>query len=162
MAAVEAADATLTGTESRAGGRRTVRLGANKVWLRRVGFYLVAAWAAVTINFLLPRIMPGSPASVMISQLQQQGSLTPAMRTQIETLFGVPGVVASCLSALLAVNIQWRLRDLHCFLPDTGFPRHLICHLVDYRSDGIRDGRGLLVRYGDRYRQRMASGTPFG
>src|SRR5215469_6632621 len=30
--------------------------------LRRIGFYLAALWAAVTINFLVPRLVPGDPA----------------------------------------------------------------------------------------------------
>jgi peptide/nickel transport system permease protein len=35
---------------------------------RRLGFYLVAAWAAITINFLLPRAMPGNPAEAMLAK----------------------------------------------------------------------------------------------
>ena len=30
--------------------------------LRRAGFYLIALWASVTFNFILPRLMPGNPA----------------------------------------------------------------------------------------------------
>ena len=30
--------------------------------VRRIGFYLIAAWASITLNFLLPRMMPGDPA----------------------------------------------------------------------------------------------------
>ena len=29
--------------------------------LRRLGFYTLAAWIAVTLNFLIPRLMPGDP-----------------------------------------------------------------------------------------------------
>src|ERR1700752_152308 len=28
---------------------------------RRLVFYVIAFWAAITLNFLLPRLMPGSP-----------------------------------------------------------------------------------------------------
>ena len=38
--------------------------------LRRLGFYLVAFWVSVTLNFLLPRFMPGDPISRMMSQSQ--------------------------------------------------------------------------------------------
>ena len=31
--------------------------------LRRIGFYLIAAWASITLNFFLPRLMPGDPAT---------------------------------------------------------------------------------------------------
>ena len=35
--------------------------------LRRLGFYLVAFWVSITLNFLLPRLMPGDPVSRMLS-----------------------------------------------------------------------------------------------
>lgn len=38
---------------------------------RRLGFYLVAAWAAITANFLIPRLMPGDPAEVILRQFQK-------------------------------------------------------------------------------------------
>ena len=31
-------------------------------YLRRIAFYLVTLWAAISLNFLLPRMMPGDPA----------------------------------------------------------------------------------------------------
>jgi peptide/nickel transport system permease protein len=39
---------------------------------RRIGFYLIAAWASITLNFLLPRMMPGDPASMIMAQFQGQ------------------------------------------------------------------------------------------
>lgn len=42
--------------------------------LARLGFYLLAAWAALTLNFLIPRLMPGDPASVMAGRLGGQAS----------------------------------------------------------------------------------------
>ena len=35
--------------------------------LSRLGFYLVAFWVSVTLNFLLPRFMPGDPVSRMFA-----------------------------------------------------------------------------------------------
>lgn len=61
-----------------------------RYFLRRVGFYLVALWAAVTFNFLIPRLMPGDPTAVYIAKLSQQGStVTPAMIAAIQKEFGV-------------------------------------------------------------------------
>jgi len=40
--------------------------------LGRSGFYALAAWVALTLNFLLPRLMPGDPASVMLARFQGQ------------------------------------------------------------------------------------------
>ncbi len=36
-----------------------------KYVLRKFAFYLVALWIAVTLNFLVPRLVPGDPASSM-------------------------------------------------------------------------------------------------
>src|SRR5206468_7801883 len=38
--------------------------------LRKIGFYLVALWIAVTLNFAIPRMMPGDPATAMFGRLQ--------------------------------------------------------------------------------------------
>src|ERR1700743_1637027 len=39
-------------------------------WLfRRIAFYVFALWVAVTLNFILPRAMPGDPVGGVISHL---------------------------------------------------------------------------------------------
>jgi peptide/nickel transport system permease protein len=43
--------------------------------LRRLGFFVLTLWAALTLNFLLPRLMPGNPALAMLSKFH--GELTP-------------------------------------------------------------------------------------
>jgi peptide/nickel transport system permease protein len=55
--------------------------------LRRTGFYLVALWAAVTFNFIIPRLMPGNPTLVYIAKLRSQG-LSQATLTAIGKEFG--------------------------------------------------------------------------
>lgn len=37
---------------------------------RRLAFYAVTAWAAITINFLIPRLMPGNPLSILIARFR--------------------------------------------------------------------------------------------
>jgi peptide/nickel transport system permease protein len=60
--------------------------------LRRIGFYLIALWAAVTFNFIIPRLMPGDPAEAYIARLQTQ-QVTRAQIEAIRAEFGVnPGV----------------------------------------------------------------------
>jgi peptide/nickel transport system permease protein len=39
---------------------------------RRIGFYLIAAWASFTLNFVLPRLMPGDPAAAMFARFRGQ------------------------------------------------------------------------------------------
>jgi peptide/nickel transport system permease protein len=52
--------------------------------LRKVGFYLIAAWVALTLNFLLPQLIPGNPVEVLIDKMQQAGP-TPPDEAQILT-----------------------------------------------------------------------------
>ncbi|PSL37017.1 peptide/nickel transport system permease protein [Labedella gwakjiensis] len=56
--------------------------------LQKVVFYVVAFWAALTLNFLLPRWMPGNPVDIMLSKLAQRGPVTPETREAIELLLG--------------------------------------------------------------------------
>jgi peptide/nickel transport system permease protein len=55
--------------------------------LRRAGFFLVTLWAAVTLNFFLPRMMPGNPALAMVAKFH--GRLSGQALTSLENLFGV-------------------------------------------------------------------------
>ena len=55
--------------------------------LRRFSLYVFAAWAAITINFLLPHMMPGNPIQQMIGK--QTGRVTPQVIQSIEAQFGV-------------------------------------------------------------------------
>ena len=36
--------------------------------LRRLGFFVVTVWAAVSFNFLIPRLMPGNPVQALVAQ----------------------------------------------------------------------------------------------
>jgi peptide/nickel transport system permease protein len=55
--------------------------------LRRLGFFVLTLWAAVTVNFLVPRLMPGDPASAMMARFH--GRLNPAAIHAMEVAFGV-------------------------------------------------------------------------
>jgi peptide/nickel transport system permease protein len=37
--------------------------------LRKLGLFLLTLWAAVTLNFILPRLMPGSPTDAALAKL---------------------------------------------------------------------------------------------
>ncbi|MGC5168686.1 ABC transporter permease [Luteimicrobium sp. DT211] len=59
--------------------------------LRKLGLLVLTLWAAVTLNFAIPRLMPGSPADAAIAKLAQNGPVTPAVQASIEAQLGVPG-----------------------------------------------------------------------
>jgi peptide/nickel transport system permease protein len=59
--------------------------------LRKVALFLVTLWAAVTLNFLLPRLMPGSPVDAALAKLASNGTpITNAQRQAIEIQLGSP------------------------------------------------------------------------
>jgi len=55
--------------------------------MQRLGFYLVAAWAAVTLNFFLPRLMPGDPATALFARFR--GRLAPEAMEGLREAFGL-------------------------------------------------------------------------
>ena len=61
--------------------------GAAGFLLRRLGFYAVAGWVALTLNFLIPRLMPGDPATVMFARFQ--GELEPEAIDALRQAFGL-------------------------------------------------------------------------
>ncbi|HEX6525883.1 MAG TPA: ABC transporter permease [Streptosporangiaceae bacterium] len=56
---------------------------------RRFGFYLVTAWAAITMNFFIPRLMPGNPAQLLVSRLSAQGPIAPGLYHALQVAFGL-------------------------------------------------------------------------
>ncbi len=55
-------------------------------FLRRIGFYLVAAVAAVTLDFFIPRMVPGDP---VLTALAQMKSAPPEAIHALELQYGV-------------------------------------------------------------------------
>lgn len=55
---------------------------------RKLGFYLVALWAAVTLNFFIPRALPGSPVDAVLSKLALRGPVDEGTRHAIEVMLG--------------------------------------------------------------------------
>lgn len=54
---------------------------------RRIGFLLVALWAALTVNFFIPRLMPGNPAEAMMARFH--GHVNPNAMHALEVAFGI-------------------------------------------------------------------------
>lgn len=55
--------------------------------LRKVIFYGVALWAALTLNFVLPRLMPGNPAEILLARFK--GRVNPAAIHAFMIAFGL-------------------------------------------------------------------------
>jgi len=55
--------------------------------LRRLGFFMVTLWGAVTLNFLIPRLMPGNAAIAMMSRYK--GHVNPQAMHALQIAFGI-------------------------------------------------------------------------
>ena len=58
-----------------------------RFFLRRAAFYLFTAWAAITTNFILPRLMKGDPVTAYLAR--HQGEVSPEAIDSLRILFGL-------------------------------------------------------------------------
>ncbi|GAA5190341.1 ABC transporter permease [Rugosimonospora acidiphila] len=54
--------------------------------LRRLGFFVLTLWAALTLNFFIPKFMPGSPINALRDRTR--GKVSPAALQQMLTAYG--------------------------------------------------------------------------
>ena len=59
-----------------------------RLLIRRLGFYLVAAWAAITFSFLLPRVVPGNQVAAAIIRAETSGQCNAVCVHAIELQLG--------------------------------------------------------------------------
>ncbi|PWH05251.1 peptide ABC transporter permease [Brachybacterium endophyticum] len=58
-----------------------------KYLARKIGLYAFIAWAALTLNFLIPRLMPGDPVTLLLEG--SQGAIDPAAKAAIAKAYGI-------------------------------------------------------------------------
>ncbi|WP_433366308.1 ABC transporter permease [Actinoplanes sp. CA-142083] len=58
-----------------------------RYFLQRIAFYLFTVWAAITINFFIPRLVPGDPVQSLITKYQ--GQLSTKSIQSLYVLFGL-------------------------------------------------------------------------
>jgi peptide/nickel transport system permease protein len=62
-----------------------------KYILRKVVLFIITLWAAITLVFILPRLMPGSPVDAALGKLASAGvPITNAEKAAIEAQLGAP------------------------------------------------------------------------
>src|SRR5512138_3718992 len=84
--------------------------------LRRLGFYLIALLVAVTINFLIPRMMAGDPVQIMFARFQ--GRLSPEPMESLYQTFGfVRGPLHEQYAAYMSSLLQGNLGISVAFFP---------------------------------------------
>ena len=60
-----------------------------RYFVRKLAFYLVAAWVAVTINFFLPRLIPGDPVQQILARESQGAVIPPGAAASLRSLLGL-------------------------------------------------------------------------
>jgi peptide/nickel transport system permease protein len=61
-------------------------------FLRRVAFFVLTLWGAITLNFLIPRLQPGDPAQAILTRLAGYGTpVNPAQIKAMRLMLGIPG-----------------------------------------------------------------------
>jgi peptide/nickel transport system permease protein len=58
-----------------------------KYFLQRIAFYVFTAWAAITINFFIPRLVPGDPVMALINK--NKGQIDSKAIASLYVLFGL-------------------------------------------------------------------------
>jgi peptide/nickel transport system permease protein len=57
--------------------------------LRKLGFYAIAAWMAVTLNFFLPRLIPGDPVQLILARQSQYGQIPEGREEALADMLGL-------------------------------------------------------------------------
>lgn len=88
-----------------------------RFFLNRLAFLLISIWAALTVNFLIPRLMPGSPVDAILAHFQADGApLGPNAIRALEQQFGVShasfvsqyfGYLGNLLHGQLGISITY-------------------------------------------------------
>jgi peptide/nickel transport system permease protein len=88
---------------------------------RKVGLFVLTLWAAITLNFALPRLMPGSPVDAALAKLASTGQpITNAQRQAIEAQLGSPhGSVLSQYGSYLKNTAQLNFGRSYSFPTET-------------------------------------------
>ena len=60
-------------------------------YVRRIAFYIVTLWAAISLNFLLPRLLPGDPAAIMLGKLRRANGGRPLSEETVQTITSILG-----------------------------------------------------------------------
>ncbi len=94
--------------------------------LRKAVLFVLTLWAAITVNFLLPRLMPGSPVDAALAKLAQSGQpITNAERQAVEAQLGVPH------ASIFSQYIDYWKGILHVnFGRSYSFPSETVAHTI--------------------------------
>ena len=80
-----------------------------RYYLTKIGYFLLTVWAAITLNFVIPRLQPGDPATAIVQRLAAaqgaEGRVDPAQVAAVQAMLGQPdtGILQQYLDYLGAL-----------------------------------------------------------
>jgi peptide/nickel transport system permease protein len=87
--------------------------------VRKLIIFVATLWAAVTVNFFIPRLMPGTPADAALAKLAGNGPVSPAQKQAIEDTLGVPkGSLVSQYGHYLDDAVHGRFGISYTYFPE--------------------------------------------
>jgi peptide/nickel transport system permease protein len=97
-----------------------------------LGFFIVTLWAAMTLNFLLPRLMPGNPALAMMARYK--GRVNGQALFALESAFGVNShqSLVGAYFSYLGNTFRGRFGTSLTFFPDS--VSHEVLQALPWRS----------------------------
>ena len=88
--------------------------------IRKLILFVATLWAAVTVNFFIPRLMPGTPGDAALAKLAGNGPINPAQRQAIDATLGVPhGSLVSQYWTYLDNSAHGRFGISYTYFPQT-------------------------------------------
>lgn len=88
--------------------------------LRRGTMFVLTLWAAITLNFVIPRLMPGSPADAALAKFAGQGPVSATQRQAIGAMLGLPhGGLLSQYGSYLADLAGFRFGLSYTYFPES-------------------------------------------
>jgi peptide/nickel transport system permease protein len=87
--------------------------------VRKLVIFALTFWVAITLNFLIPRLMPGNPAQAALAKLAARGPVSPTELHAIELTLGLPhGSLASQYWGYLGALAHGHLGISYTFFPE--------------------------------------------
>jgi len=83
-------------------------------WLAQVGLYVLTVWAVLTLNFLLPRVMPGDPIAALQDPASTRYLADPDARARLAAYYGLDRPLIEqyrrYLIGVAAWDLGWSIR----------------------------------------------------
>lgn len=93
--------------------------------LKRASVLLLTLWTAVTLNFFIPRLMPGNPALAMVSKFHGKGNLSPQAIHAIYLMLGLSD------ESLFKQYLQYWVEIIHFnFGPSYTYFPYSVSHMI--------------------------------